>query len=54
MAHLFTKTYEAVRDTFRFYNTIYELQCLNDRDLQKLGLTRQEIVFIAAKAITTK
>jgi len=54
MTQLITKTYEAVRDTFRFYNTIYELQCLNDKELQDLGLTRQEIVFVAAKAITTK
>lgn len=48
------KIYEYVRDTFRFYNTIYELQSLSDKDLEHLGLTRQEIVFIAAKAITTK
>jgi len=48
------KIFEYVKDTFRFYNIIYELQCLNDRDLEHLGLTRQEIVFIAAKAITTK
>jgi uncharacterized protein YjiS (DUF1127 family) len=54
MTQLFTKTYEAVRDTLRFYNTIYELQCLNNKELEDLGLTRKEIVFIAARAIITK
>jgi len=54
MTQIFTKTYEAVRDTLRFYNTIYQLQSLNDKELQHLGLTRQEIVFVAARAITTK
>jgi uncharacterized protein YjiS (DUF1127 family) len=54
MTQLITKTYETIRDAYRFYNTIYELQCLNDKQLEDLGLTRQEIVFVAAKAITTK
>lgn len=54
MTQMITKTIETIRDTYRFYNTIYQLQCLNDKELQDLGLTRQEIVFVAAKAITTK
>jgi hypothetical protein len=49
-----TNIFEYVKDTFRFYNTVFQLQALNDKELEHLGLTRQEIVFIAAKAITTK
>lgn len=54
MVQIIQKTIETIRETYRFYNTIYELQSLNDKELQDLGLTRQEIVFVAAKAITTK
>lgn len=54
MLNVFAKTYNAIRDTFRFYNTVFELQALNDKELQDLGMTRQEIVMVAAKAITTK
>ena len=54
MVQIIQKTIETIRETYRFYNTIYELQSLNDKELEDLGLTRQEIVFVAAKAITTK
>ena len=48
------KIFQAIRDTFRYYKTIQELSQLNDAELRELGLTRQEIVLIASKSITTK
>ena len=54
MTQLITKTYEAIKDTFRFYNTILELNALSNKELHDLGLTRQEIVLVASRSITTK
>jgi uncharacterized protein YjiS (DUF1127 family) len=50
MTQIFIKTYEAIRDTFRFYKTVQELSQLNDRELQDLGLTRNDIPQVAADA----
>jgi len=50
MTHLITKTYEAIRDTMRFYRTVHELTQLNDRELADLGLTRGDICHVAANA----
>ena len=50
MTQLITKTYEAIRDTMRFYRTVHELTQLNDRELADLGLTRGDICHVAANA----
>ena len=36
-----------LKGTSYYYNTIYELSRLTDRELQDIGLTRNEIVYIA-------
>ena len=54
MTQIITKTYEIIRDTFRYYKTIQELSQLSDKELYDLGLTRQEIVLAASRAVTTK
>lgn len=50
MTQLITKTYEAIRDTLRFYRTVHELTQLSDSELKDLGLTRGEIPHVAANA----
>ena len=35
---------------YNYYKTIYELASLSDNDLQELGLSRAEIVFVAYRA----
>jgi uncharacterized protein YjiS (DUF1127 family) len=50
MTRLITKTYEAIRDTFRFYKTVQELSQLSDRELRDLGLSRDQIPHVAADA----
>jgi uncharacterized protein YjiS (DUF1127 family) len=41
---------EQLAQAYRYYKTIYELARLSDNDLQDLGLSRAEIVFVAYKA----
>ena len=41
------KTAEWYVDTMRFYNTVYELSELSDKELNELGLARSEIPFVA-------
>jgi uncharacterized protein YjiS (DUF1127 family) len=43
-----------VKDTARYYNTVYELSRLSDRELSDLGLTRGEIVLVASHQVTKK
>jgi uncharacterized protein YjiS (DUF1127 family) len=38
-----------LKDTSYYYNTIYELSRLTDRELQDIGLTRNEIVYVASE-----
>ena len=54
MSQLITKTYQAIKDSIRYYNTILELNALTNKELYDLGLTRHEIVLVASRAITTK
>ena len=44
------KTAEWYVDTMRFYNTVYELSELSDKELNELGLARSQIPFVAMKA----
>jgi uncharacterized protein YjiS (DUF1127 family) len=39
--------FEGIRNWFQYYNTIFELSKLSDRELIDLGLTRVEIPYIA-------
>lgn len=50
MTQIILKTYEAIRDTFRFYKTVQELSQLTDRELHDLGLSRDQIAHVAADA----
>ena len=50
MTYFITKTYEAIRDTLRFYKTVQELSQLSDRELADLGITRNDIAHVAANA----
>lgn len=36
-----------LKGTSYYYNTVYELSRLTDRELQDIGLTRNEIVHVA-------
>jgi len=38
-----------VTRTYRYYHTIIELMKLTDQELNDLGLSREEIVFVAYK-----
>jgi len=38
-----------VTRTYRYYHTIIELMKLSDEELNDLGLSREEIVFVAYK-----
>jgi uncharacterized protein YjiS (DUF1127 family) len=40
-----------VKDTARYYNTVYELSRLSDKELSEIGLTRSEIVLVASHSI---
>jgi len=42
---------ERVSQAYQYYKTIFELARLSDQDLEQLGLSRSEIVFVAYKAI---
>jgi uncharacterized protein YjiS (DUF1127 family) len=42
------------KDTARYYNTVYELSRLSERELQDLGLTRSEIILIASQQSVRK
>jgi uncharacterized protein YjiS (DUF1127 family) len=39
--------FEGIKNWFRYYNTIFELSKLSDKELIDLGLTRVEISYIA-------
>jgi len=41
---------EQLSKAYRYYTTIFELARLSDSELEHLGLTRSEIVFVAYKA----
>ena len=37
-------------DVIRYYKTVAELARLSNEELEELGMSRREIVFVAAKA----
>ena len=39
-----------IRAWLLFRNTVHELECLNDKDLSDLGISRSDIKFIAWEA----
>ena len=39
-----------IRAWLIFFNTVRELECLNDKDLSDLGISRSDIKFIAWEA----
>jgi uncharacterized protein YjiS (DUF1127 family) len=41
-----------LKDTSRYYNTIYELSRLTDRELQDIGLSRGDIINVANQQLT--
>lgn len=41
---------EQLSQAYRYYKTIFELARLSDMELEQLGMSRAEIVFIAYKA----
>lgn len=47
MTNLISTFSSWLKGTSYYYNTIYELSRLTDRELQDIGLTRNEIVYIA-------
>ena len=42
--------YSVCSDTMRFYKAVSELSMLSDNDLRSLGMSREDIPYVAMKA----
>jgi len=51
---LFKQVTEYVSETFRFYNAVYELSRLTDRELADLGMNRYDIPQVVQQSIFNK